>query len=274
MAQQTGDETPREITSSSDVRGRPPFRKTLRGWEPLAFRLALLVLFSAASFSMGRRAGAVPKEQDILRAKAIEAESFQVCHPDGRRAAVLTTGPSGGVTLAFLSNRGNPQLVVGMDSKGTPTIAFLAEDGESRMDLSLDPVSQMPSVRLVDRDGGSNLVVGLDKIHGPGVQLSRLNRGSVSLNVSDIDGPSCTISDREGAPRIRLSVSASESVVELLGPKRVVRSVWKVAKDGSSAFRLSDGASKPRIELSTGADGRPFIRVLDSDGNLKKEWRE
>ena len=59
------------------------------------WRWPLFVLFLTLFFSMGHLAGAVQKEQEILRAKSVIAERYELQGPDGKKYATLGKEPGG-----------------------------------------------------------------------------------------------------------------------------------------------------------------------------------
>ena len=237
-------------------------------------RWPLLLVFAVVSFSLGRHAGAVQKEEEILRAKAIESERFELRSPDGKLAALLATGPAGETLLSFNDQNGVPRLTMGIDSHGVPAISFYGEKHDLKMSLALDPAAHTPSVRIFDGRGELQIGMSLDDRLGPGISVGRPDKTHISIGVSNENGPSVTFSDEKNNPRMVLSVLNKESVITLMDENRVVRAQWKVVGDGSPSFVLTDRASKVRLWLSTDADGKSSIRFLDANGKMTKEIAE
>jgi hypothetical protein len=238
------------------------------------FRWVLLLVFAVVLFSLGRHAGAVQKEQEILRAKSIETERFELRSPDGKLAALLTTGPAGETLLSFHDQNGVPGLTMGIDSHGAPAISFYGEKHDLKMSLSLDPAAHTPSARMFDGRGELQISMSLDDRLGPSISVGRPDKTHISIGVSNEKGPSVTFSDEKNNSRMVLSVLDKESVISLLDENRVVRAQWRVVGDGSPSFLLTDRASRVRLWLSTDADGKSSIRFLDANGKMTKEIAE
>ena len=71
----------------------------------LAFVTALIVCLCVGLFWFGRMVGAVQKGENIIRADAVVARSFELVDRDGRRAAQLNTNTLGESTLAFFDEK-------------------------------------------------------------------------------------------------------------------------------------------------------------------------
>jgi hypothetical protein len=74
------------------------------------WRWPLLALFLALFFSLGRFAGAVQNEQEILRAKSIIAEAYELQGADGKKYASLAKEATGEVRLKFFDQAGRSRL--------------------------------------------------------------------------------------------------------------------------------------------------------------------
>ena len=238
------------------------------------FRWVLLLVFAVVLFSLGRHAGAVQKEQEILRAKSIEAERFELSSPDGKLAALLTTGPAGETLLSFHDQNGVPRLTMGIDSHGAPAISFYGEKHDLKMSLSLDPAAHTPSARMFDGRGELQIGMSLDDRLGPSISVGRPDKTHISIGVSNENGPSASFCDEKNNPRMVLSVFDKQSLITLLDQNRFVQAQWRVLGDGSPSFVLTDRASKVRLRLSTDAEGKSSIQFIDANGKMTKEIAE
>ena len=98
----------------------------------------LFLLSMFVFFSMGHLAGGFQKEQDILKAKAIVAEGYELRGPDGKPAALLHLTPQGQGELSFLDDTGRPRIEVGFDGLGSPGVRLLGPDRHLRASLAVD----------------------------------------------------------------------------------------------------------------------------------------
>ena len=186
-------------------------------------RWVLLLAFAVALFSLGRHAGAVQKEQEILRARAIESERFEVRSPDGKLRALLANGPAGETLLSFHDQDAVPRLTVGIDAHGCAAISFYGEKHDLKMSLYLDSAAHVPKVHLFDERGEPKISMSLDDRLGPSFSVGRADQSHISIGVSNEKGPVVTFADEKNNPRMVLSVIDKESVITLLDPNRVVR---------------------------------------------------
>ena len=82
---------------------------------------------------MGHFAGAVQKEQELLKAGVVSAERYELRGADGRLGAVLAVEPSGEVNLQPYQQKGTSSLIAGLDANGSPEISFLEDKNGLRM---------------------------------------------------------------------------------------------------------------------------------------------
>ena len=105
------------------------------------YRGLSIVLVFFAFFSMGHFAGAVQKEQELLKAGVVSAERYELRGADGRLGAVLAVEPSGEVNLRFTNKKGTSSLIAGLDANGSPEISFLEDKNGLRMKLASKTVT-------------------------------------------------------------------------------------------------------------------------------------
>jgi hypothetical protein len=255
---------PREQLTSDVISGS---RRSKGRW---ASRWLFIALILASFFSMGRLVGAFQKEQEILRAKAIVAEKFEIRGEDKTLRAALVKGPDGGGFLVFFDSAGNARLSLGMDAKSNSIISFFGADKSRKMSLGLIDGDGAPSIQLFDAQGESTLSVGLVKGFGPSVTIGKKGKGQISMSVVDRLSSSILISDSKAHPRIALSASDTGPSILLLGDIDAVRASWRVLPDGVVSFSLRDGQSRERLIMMTDKDGKPSIKFLSPDGKVSK----
>jgi hypothetical protein len=261
---------PREIDAQG-MRLRISYALSPNKYLP-RLRWGLLLLLASAVFCLGRQAGALQKEEEILRAKSIEAENFELVGPGQRKAAKLYAEPDGAARLSFYDKAGKARLIVGIDPEGTPSVSFLGEGNDVKIALSLDPRSCSPKLRMFDKDG-AKISVTVDDQSGPELSVGGPNKSRVSLSVSD-RSPSVRFYDENNNPRIKLSIADNEPVIEMLDQNRSIRSVWAVRKGHIAEFALADSTSKVRLRISSDANGKSSIRFFDAKGQVIKEIGE
>ncbi len=233
----------------------------------------LLTLIVAAFFAMGHRAGAVQKEQEMLKFKTISAETFEVRGPDNKLRASLFRGPRGEALLSFFDQDGRSRLSLGINSKGTPIISLLDDKQAQKMSLSLDSEDGTPQIILFDGDNEAALHLGITKGFGPDISVGKQGQGRVSIFVTKEGSPAVQLVDPKGDPRISAGVFDDGPSISLLGDDRVVQAIWRVLPDGSASFSLSDRQARQRLVVMTDKQGKPSIRFIDPDRNQSREIR-
>ena len=266
------------VTETGEVSVGGPhehFTSDLRvGWRPTnnrwASRWLLIGLVLACFFSMGRLVGAFQKEQEILRAKAIVAESFEIRGEDKKLKASLGKRPDGGAYLSFFDGTGNARLMLGAGANGAPIVTFFGDDKSLLMSLGLQAGGGTPEIALFDGKGEPALSLGIAKGIGPAVSLGQKGKGQILMSVANGRSSSIQISDSKNNPRISLSSSDTGPMMLLLGENSAIRASWTVHPEGAVSFSLRDGQSKVRLVIMTDKDGTPSVELLSPDGKVAK----
>jgi hypothetical protein len=250
--------------NSSGDHWRPSSVRWGKRWFVVGLLLCLL-------FSMGHWAGAFQKEQEILRAKAVSAERFEVRGDDKKLRASLSRSADGGADLSFYDESGNPRLTMGIGATGSPTISFFDDKNAQIMALGLDPSDGMPGIHLYDDLKVPVFSLGIGKASGPDILIGKKGQGRISMSVSEGRSSSIQISDSKDNTRLALNVVDNESMILLLGENKAVRASWRVHADGVVSFSLRDTQGRDRLLIMTDKDGKPSIRFFDADRNVVKE---
>ncbi len=101
-------------------------------------RYALIVCLCVGLFWFGRMVGAVQKGENIIRADAVVARSFELVDRDGRRAAQLNTNTLGESTLAFFDEKEVLRLRVGFSVRGLSGLTVFDAKKKPRLGLSVN----------------------------------------------------------------------------------------------------------------------------------------
>ena len=228
-------------------------------------RWPLVAMTLVIVFSMGRLAGALQKEQEILRAKAISAEKFEIRGADKKLRASLLKGPDGAALLSFFDEGGNPRLIMGLDAKGAPIVSFFGDKQAPSISIGFDSENGEPGIHLFDGQQEPALSLGITKGIGPDMTIGRKGQGQILMSAAGGFSSAIQISDSKNNPRLLLNVSDAEPAILLLGDNRAIRASWQVHADGSVSFSLRDTQSRQRLVIMTDKDGKPSIRFLDPD---------
>jgi hypothetical protein len=238
------------------------------GNRHVRMRWLLFTFLIAIFFSLGHFAGAYQREQDILRTKAISAETFEVRSPDDKLKASLHQGAGGETYLSFFDQKGGARLTMGLGPKGTPAISFFDDKLALRMGLSLDVNDNTPQIVLFDDHVQPVLHLGITKGLGPEISVGGTLKARVSIAAREGGSPSIQVIDGKNSPRISLDLSDQDKpAISILGDDRVVRASWRIHSDDSVIFSMSDPKARQRLVIMTDKDGKPSIRFIDPDKN-------
>ena len=238
----------------------------LRGWP-------LLLLVISLFFALGHFAGATQKEDEILRAKSILSERFEVRGGNGKTLASLSRGQKGDVLLSFFDKSAFPRLLVGLDADGVPIVSFIGEGHKPRMILSLAKSDWAPQISLSDQHGEPTISLGSGDDLGTSLMVGKRGQGQISVAVSKDGVPAINVLDKKNNPQIMLSVLDGGPVILLFDSERNVRSAWSVSADGSARLVILDKKSKERLSVMADREGKPSIRFIDPDQNTFKELK-
>jgi hypothetical protein len=234
-------------------------------------RWAIWTLALTIFFAMGHLAGAVQKEQELLRATSIIAERFELRRPDGKLAASLAEGDKKQVLLSFFDANGKVRLAIGVTDNGAPHIAFFGADGGERLTLMIGPVIEEPAIILNDDEGSPAITLSHTRALGSHLMIGKAGRNRVAVGVTEKGMASIQFIDAKGDARIQLSLTDDAPELVFLEGRNVARACLKLDPDGAPSFRLFDQHNRERLIAQTDRDGRPSIRLIDPVKNTVKE---
>lgn len=256
---------PGEASGKHDT-GRPAPASGSR-WRRRAWAGLLLV----GIFAIGHFAGAAQKEQELLKAKEIQAERFELRGPDDVVRASLFKGPKGEAYLSFFGKDGRPGLTLGLNGDGMPVISLYDRQSKMKLGLSVDPEGGNPQLVLFDDNGEPAVHMGVPKGFGPDITVGRNDQGRVSIFLTKDGDPSIQVLDQRGDPRIALGLTGDEPSISLFDAKRVLRSSWHSLANGSVDFSLYDGKAQRRLAIEVDHNGKPSVRFLDPAAHTVRE---
>lgn len=265
----------KETTSGGRSFGRAMLLGTLSGLKSFLTRCRWLLLTAALGilFSAGHFAGAVQKEEELLRVKAITAERYELLGPDGRKSALLCLDPDGQARLSFFDQKGDLRLGIGLDRSGSPSINLFGDDHSLKVGLGLGPDDGMPALQFFDDQRNGVMSLDMTKEFGPGISVGNPGQGHISIGFSLQGEPTIGFWRTKNDLRIQLSILEDIPVISLLDKNHVLRTTWKILPGGSPAFSLSDDRSRERLVITLDKDSKPVIRLIDPDRNEAREIR-
>ena len=172
--------------------------------------------------------------------------------------------------LSLYDDKGSARIEIGFDERGSAGIRLFGPDKRTRASLAVDTGTGAPRLELLDDQGNPGIKLEISKEFGPSIVVGAGRQGRILLAVSKEGSPSVGLSDQNG-PRIWMSVSDGQPVIQLMGTRGAVRSTWKVAKDGSVAFSLLGRDQRECLLLLTDKDGTPAVRLIDAAHNRSRE---
>jgi len=244
------------------------------GWSKLVapYRWPLFLFSLLVFFSMGHLAGAFQKEQEILRAKEIASERFELLGPGGKTAALLRLNPRGQGELTIFDEKADPRVEIGFDAQGSPGVRLLGTDHRVRASLLIDGQTGAPRLDFIDDKGNSALKLEISPRFGPIVVVGSKLQNRINIGISKGGSPRITMWDQR-FPRISMSIIQGQPSINLTDTDNVARSTWKVGEDGSPSFSLRDRDDKDRVVMSIDNDEDAALRFLDAAGKTVKELR-
>jgi hypothetical protein len=244
------------------------------GWSKILapYRWPLFLFSMLVFFSMGHFAGAFQKEQEILRAKAIASERFELLSPAGKTAALLRLNPRGQGELTIFDERADPRVEIGFDARGSPGVRLLGTDHRLRASLLIDSQTGAPRLDFIDDKGNSAIKLEISPRFGPSVIVGSKLQNRINIGISKDGSPGITLWDQR-FPRLMMSMVQGKPSIRLMDADNVDRSTWKVGKDGSPSFSLRDRNDKDRVVMSIDNDEEAALRFLDAAGKTLKELR-
>ena len=256
---------PDRLTLRDSALARGEFRQG-RIWR-VAFVPALVV----GCFSMGHFAGAVQKEEEILKAKRILAESFELRDQDDELSASLSRSARGETLLTFYDKAKQPRLSMGLDEKGLPGISFFGEKNKVSMKWSTSAGEDAPSLCLYDGHGDPAISLGIAEKSGPCFRIGSPGKPQISIAVTREGSPSIQLFDTDNKSRVEISLQADLPVIALRDEKQTLRATWRLQAGGTPVMSFSDANARPRLVLMTDQEGRPSIQFIDANRKLIRE---
>ena len=255
-------------TCGPDVQPRSGIRRLIRIVFP--WRWPIIALSLVLFFYMGHLAGAVQKEQEILRAKSIVAEGYELQGSDGKKYASLSVVNGSEPRLSFFDKDGRTRIEMGMFETGQPSFGLYDESGKFRAIIGMHPTgSSMFS--LLDENGKPSAGFHVSKDGSTTMHVGRTGQAQIRIEVSADGLPRIILNDPQGRPKIGLEVAKGRPYIGLYDDQGVVRSSWSLAADSSPELALRDSKSQVRLTISTDKNGEPSIQFLDSDGRAVKK---
>jgi hypothetical protein len=226
----------------------------VRRWGPLVASIACLFFF------LGHLAGAAQRPENVLRARAMVAERFELVGPDGKRAAVLNTDDIAGTSLDLFDKRGHPRLRIGLGLSGYPFISLYDSKGQNRLYAGLSVNDEMPNLALYGPPPLSSAIhMRADEI-GASLGLTQTNGGRLSLAVDDQRQPSVDMSSAGDQHGVYISAGAQGQQVSLTGKGGVRRVRLKMLPDGSPEVELADETGEVISVTTLTKDGKAISR--------------
>ena len=255
-------------TCGRDVPQRSRIRRLIRIVVP--WRWPIVALPLVFFFYMGHLAGAVQKEQEILRAKAIVAEGYELQGSDGKKYASLSVVNGSEPRLSFFDKDGRMRIELGMLENGQPSLGLCDESGKFRAIIGMHS-SGSSMFSLLDENGKPSAGFHVSKDGSTAMHVGRTGQAQIRIEVSAEGLPRIILNDPQGRPKIGLEVAKGQPYVGLYGDQGVVRSSWSLVADSSPELALRDSKSQVRLTISTDKNGEPSIQFLASDGRVVKK---
>ena len=234
-------------------------------------RFPLIACLGALLFWLGQVATAVQKEDKVVRAQTVVAESFELRRPDGKAAATIRTNSEGETLLSVLTGDGFPAVELGVSRGGQPTVRFLDAKSNVRFKIGLteeqNPVLVMNSGLL-----RRNTVFLSTSERGPTLSLESTGGGRIDLGLDDVGVPSLDMDAKDKNSGILLLAGDERPTAVLKGKAGKFRSTWKLLSDGSPVFTLADDKEMDRISVMV-RDGSPSVSLHAMGGVVRSSWK-
>ena len=158
------------------------------------------------------------------KARTIEAERFMLLDRNGKMRGGFGTFEDGETSLSLFDLNEKERAALVLDAAGNPTFRLGGKDGETLLDVSLNP-SGAASLMLFARSGKGGVSVAVDSHGTPAVEL-RDSGGDVRASLSLF---------KEGAPGLGLLDKAGRARITVL-----------LFPDGSPQIALNDESTRNR----------------------------
>ena len=206
-------------------------------------RHALIVCLCAGLFCFGQMVGAVQKRENIIRADAVVAGSFELVNRDGSRAAQLNTNALGESMLSFFDEKGALRLRVGFSPRGMSGLVAFDAKKKAKLGLVVNSADEVPSIELMS---GSPIGTSIHMVindTGPYLSIAKVGGGSIFMGLDAQAVPDLSLCAAESLPDIHLRSDKSGANV-LLGKNGKVRTNWRVLANGTPALHERRGRKR------------------------------
>ena len=179
----------------------------------------------------------------------------------------------GARALAFLDEKGQLRLGVGLFRDGAPQITMFDHENKERVVMVVDAKDNLPHLHLLGDDGKALVRLTVKKDGGPTFSIDQKDKGGIVASLSKNGEPSLYLYAKPDKVRMSLEVIDGAPYIRLFGANNVVKSRWTVSPDGSPTFSLLDGRSRERLSIGIDKNEEPFIRLNNPDKNASKTIR-
>jgi len=245
----------------------------MRAFARAVHRYRWTVVAFVGFVSVAHFASAVQKEEDVLKAKTVVAENYEIPGLNGKPAAKLYRTGAGRASLIFLDEKGQLRLAVSLLPDGAPAITMFDQKQKAHVNLMISSKNNMPYLHLVGDEGNAMIELTIDKDTHPTFSIDRKGKGRILATLSDAGEPGVYLSGKPDQLGIGLEIVDGLPVIRLFGANNVVKSKWTILPDGSPIFSLMDGRSRERLSIGTDKNGDPFIRLNNPEKNTSKVIR-
>ena len=219
----------------------------------------LLACVAFLSFGFGHFAGAVQKNEKVLRADAVVAERFELVGPNGKPTALLRTDERGGTYLIFFDDKQSRKLTLGVSHLGEATLLLYDSMGQTRASLMIDAENSDPFLSLRGSGSlGSDISLSAHR-DGAKLALSEKKGGRLYVGIDERGQPTAGLfggNDRG----VFLSADDDNGNISLTGANRVRRVSWRMLPDGSPEIVLMDEAGDVTSIMALTRDGKTTFR--------------
>jgi hypothetical protein len=250
------DNAPPNRNNELCVRSRA-WRRCLRVvCRPGPFLAAVACIF----FCLGQFAGAVQRNEKVLRADAVVAQKFELIGSNGKRAATLATDGNGAAYLTFFDEKQTARLRVGVSDRADSVLMLSDSKGETRLDARISSTDDTPYFILSGGPPlGTTIALSASGSHGY-LSLSQTKGGRLSLNVDDEGQPGVYLHGIGGERGISLSANADRQEIALNGKDGKKRVRLIMLPDGSPELSLADETNEVTSIMTLTKDGKMTFR--------------
>jgi hypothetical protein len=229
------------------------FALAVRALGPLFAGVACLF------FCLGQFAGAVQKDEKVLRAGTVVAERFELLGPTGKRTALLRTDEKGATYLSFFDEKGSRRLTFGVSDNAEPMLTFFDSKGEQRLNARIDHQNDAPYLALSGGPPLGTRIALMADGNGGSLTLSQPKGGRLYLRVDERGQPTAHLHGVGNAQGVTMSAGADDALVALAGNGRN-RVRLGLLPDGLPEIRLTDETNQVTSIMTLTREGKSTFR--------------